>query len=187
MSAILPLEDPSAAPSSLDWVERGLLPDVLVRAGIRRQCGQRLAQIGAGDAAAAAERTTEFIDAMRAAPIALLPELANAQHYEVPAEFFALVLGPHRKYSCAFWDDSTRDLGMAEERALALTAERAGLANGQRILELGCGWGSLTLWMARQFPDSRIVAVSNSHSQRDSILTRAQLQGLDNVEVITGG
>lgn len=184
MSATLSVEHHSTL-RPLDWVERGLLPDMLVRAGIRHLCAQRLRETGAADATAAAQATTLFVESMRVAPIALLPDLANEQHYEVPAEFFARVLGPQRKYSCAFWDEGVTQLEVAEERALALTAAHAGLADGQRILELGCGWGSLTLWMARQFPASHIVAVSNSHSQRKSILARAQLQGLRNVEVIT--
>jgi cyclopropane-fatty-acyl-phospholipid synthase len=103
----------------------------------------------------------------------------------VPAAFFAQVLGPQRKYSSACWLEGTTDLAQAEETALQLTAQRAGLADGQDVLELGCGWGSLTLWMARHFPRSRIVGVSNSHSQRESILGRAREQGLANVEIIT--
>jgi cyclopropane-fatty-acyl-phospholipid synthase len=122
---------------------------------------------------------------MRTAPVAPVPELANEQHYEVPAEFFAHVLGPRRKYSSAWWPEDVADLGEAEDLALALTAERAELANGQRILELGCGWGSLTLWMARRYPGSQITGVSNSHSQRESIMDRARSEGLTNIEIIT--
>jgi len=173
------------AGASISWVERGLVPDPLVRAGIRRLCEQRRAEIRADDAEASGDITERFIDAMRIAPIAPLPHLANEQHYEVPAEFFAKVLGPQRKYSSAWWPEGTATLAEAEERALAVTAARAQLRNGQDVLELGCGWGSLTLWMARHFPASRIVGVSNSHSQRESILARARAEGLDNVEIRT--
>jgi cyclopropane-fatty-acyl-phospholipid synthase len=167
------------------WAERGLIPDALIRAGIRRLCRQRLAAIGAHDADRAAAITERFVGAMRLSPVAPVPELANEQHYEVPAEFFAQVLGPHRKYSSAWWDEGVTSLEQAEAQALAATAVRAQLVDGQRVLELGCGWGSLTLWMARHFPASRITAVSNSRSQRESILARARAQGLTNVEVIT--
>jgi len=178
-------DSPRLAGTSISWVERGLLPDSLIRAGIRRLCEQRRADIRADDTEAAADLTERFIDGMRTAPIAPMPHLANEQHYEVPAEFFARVLGPHRKYSSAWWPEGTSTLAEAEERALMLTASRAQLENGQSVLELGCGWGSLTLWMARRYPASRIVGVSNSHSQRDSILARAREAGLDNIEIRT--
>ncbi len=173
------------AASSISWIERGLVPDPLVRAGIRRLCAARLAEIAAEDAEVAARRTEDFVRSMAAAPVAPLPELANEQHYELPAEFFARVLGPNRKYSCAWWPDDVQDLAEAEDLALLATMERAGLANRQNVLELGCGWGSLTLAMARRYPDSRIVGVSNSHSQRASIMERAAAEGLANVQIIT--
>jgi cyclopropane-fatty-acyl-phospholipid synthase len=122
---------------------------------------------------------------MDAAPIALVPARANQQHYEVPADFFGLVLGPHRKYSCAWWPEGTADLAAAEAHALAATCERAGIANGQSILELGCGWGSLTLWMAARYPASRITAVSNARSQRAWIEGEAARRGLSNLRVRT--
>ena len=99
---------------------------------------------------------------MKRSPIALRTESANAQHYEVPAAFFERVLGPRMKYSSAFYPDGCSNLAAAEENMLRLTCDRARLTDGQDILELGCGWGSLTLWMAEQFPNSRITAVSNS-------------------------
>jgi cyclopropane-fatty-acyl-phospholipid synthase len=122
---------------------------------------------------------------MEASDVAPLPHLANEQHYEVPAQFFALALGPHRKYSSAWWPEGITHLADAEATALAATCERAGLCDGQTILELGCGWGSLTLWMAGHYPCSQITAVSNSHSQRAWILGEAERRGLPNVEVIT--
>jgi cyclopropane-fatty-acyl-phospholipid synthase len=127
----------------------------------------------------------QFAQAMDSYPIAIDTEAANAQHYELPEDFFALVLGPQRKYSCCLYDDGIDTLVEAEERALAVTAARAGLADSQRILELGCGWGSLSLWMARHYRSARIVSVSNAHSQRAFIAGAAKDQGLSNLDVIT--
>ena len=170
---------------AINWVEQGLVPDAVIRAGIRRLCEQRLSEIGAGDCESASLATEAFARAMAESEIAPLPHLANTQHYEVPADFFALALGPHRKYSSAWWPDGTQTLAQAEAAALAATCEHAGLEDGQSILELGCGWGSLTLWMAARYPQSSITAVSNSHSQRTWILEEAARRGLGNVEVIT--
>ncbi len=170
---------------ALEFTERGILPDLLVRAGIRRLLQARLDEIAAQDPAAAAAQAEDFAATMRSAPIALLPEKANEQHYEVPSDFFAQVLGGRRKYSSAWWPQGVNDLDAAEEAALATTAERAQLADGQRILELGCGWGSLTLWMAEHYPRAHITAVSNSRSQRAHIEAEAQRRGLANVQVIT--
>jgi cyclopropane-fatty-acyl-phospholipid synthase len=170
---------------ALDFTERGIVPDLLVRAGIRRLLQGRLAEIAAHDPAAAADQAEAFAASMRRAPIALLPEKANEQHYEVPSSFFGQVLGKRRKYSSAWWPSGVVDLDAAENAALATTAERAELADGQRILELGCGWGSLTLWMAEHYPRARITAVSNSHSQRAHIEAEAQRRRLANVKVIT--
>jgi cyclopropane-fatty-acyl-phospholipid synthase len=126
-----------------------------------------------------------FARAMSDYPIAINTDDANAQHYELPSEFFALVLGPQRKYSSCLYTKGTETLAEAEELALAATARHADLADGQRILELGCGWGSLSLWMARQFPRSQIVSVSNSHSQRAFIEQRAQAENLTNLHIVT--
>ena len=175
----------SVANLAINCAERGVVPDAVVRAGIRRLVASRLEEIRAGSAEQASERTEEFVSAMRRAAIATLQHKANEQHYEVPAEFFAHVLGPRRKYSSAWWPDGVDDLGRAEDAALAATCERARLADGQRILELGCGWGSLTLWMAERYPESRITAVSNSHSQRAYIESEAVRRRLPNVAVTT--
>ncbi|MGE0383704.1 MAG: cyclopropane-fatty-acyl-phospholipid synthase family protein [Gammaproteobacteria bacterium] len=166
-------------------VERGVVPDALVRLGIRRLLEQRLAEIGDREPDAAAEAAERFVAAMREAPIAPLPQLANAQHYELPPEFFARVLGPHMKYSCCHWPPGATDLETAERSALESTCERAGIGEGQDILELGCGWGSLSLWMARRHPSSRVTAVSNSRPQREFILARARQAGLANLVVLT--
>jgi cyclopropane-fatty-acyl-phospholipid synthase len=173
------------ARTALNWVEQGLVPDRVVRAAIRRLCEARLADIGAGDCERSAAAAERFIDSMDRAPIALLPERANEQHYEVPARFFGQVLGPRRKYSCACWPAGTRTLAAAETAALRLSCERARLADGQDVLELGCGWGSLTLWMAQRFPASRITAVSNSISQRAWIEGECARRGFGKVRVIT--
>ncbi|HUP09521.1 MAG TPA: cyclopropane-fatty-acyl-phospholipid synthase family protein [Caldimonas sp.] len=170
---------------ALAFTERGVVPDRLVRSGIRRLLQERLGEIGEGDAAAAAAHGEAFVAAMREAPIALVPEKANEQHYEVPAEFFGHVLGRHRKYSSGWWPQGVETLDAAEAAALQATCERAGLADGQHVLELGCGWGSLSLWVAERFPASRITAVSNSHSQRAWIEAEARRRGLVNLQVVT--
>ena len=162
-------------------VERLPLPDSLTRAGIEALCGRtarRLAAQGAGADAA-------FAAAMAAFPVALHTDAANQQHYEVPAAFFGYVLGPRRKYSCALYDAGAATLADAEERALAETVAHADLADGQDILELGCGWGSLSLFMAERLPRARITAVSNSASQRRHIEAEAARRGLTNLRVVT--
>ena len=170
---------------AISWVEQGLVPDAVIRGGIRRLCERRLKEIAATNCETATQLIERFVSSMEASDIAPLPQLANEQHYEVPAQFFALALGPHRKYSSAWWPQGTTSLADAEATALAATCEDAELSDGQTILELGCGWGSLTLWMAGHYPNSRITAVSNSHSQRAWILGEAERRGLPNVEVIT--
>ena len=170
---------------AVGWVEQGLVPDRVVRLGIRRLLKDRLDEQHATDAEAADEMAQAFVAQMRGAPIALVPEKANEQHYEVPAEFFARTLGPHRKYSSCFWGDGAETLAQAESHALRITCERAGLRDGQDILELGCGWGSLSLWMADHYRDSQVTAVSNSHSQRHHIEREAAARGLVNLRVIT--
>lgn len=170
---------------ALNWTEQGLVPDAAIRAGIRRLLRRRKDEIGADDAEAGALAAEAFIASMDRSPVALLPEKANEQHYEVPADFYAIALGRHRKYSACHWSDDTHGLDIAEARALSMTCRNAQLDNGQEILELGCGWGSLTLWMAASYPGSTITAVSNSASQRDYILGESARMGLDNVNVIT--
>jgi len=169
-------------------LERDVLPDPLVRAGIRQILRQRLREEGERDQYRQRIKLERFVAQLRSSPIAVQTGAANAQHYEVPAEFFELVLGPRMKYSCGLWDDDPADqaaLPGAEEAMLAVTCERAALADGQRILELGCGWGSLTLYMAERFPGASIVAVSNSASQRVFIERRAAERGLRNVRLLT--
>lgn len=175
----------AAARMAIDWVEQGLVPDSVIRRGIRRLLARRLDEIAATNCEAGARSVEMVLKAMHAGPIALVPELANAQHYEVPATFFEQVLGPRGKYSACHWGPGVTDLAGAEEQALALTCEHAGLSDGQDILELGCGWGSLSLWMAEHYPASRVTAVSNSRSQKDFIDARASQMGLKNLRVLT--
>jgi cyclopropane-fatty-acyl-phospholipid synthase len=175
----------TVADLAIALTEKGVLPDVLVRTGIRRLLADRLAEIHARNAEDAARESEAFVAGMRRAPIALVPHKANEQHYELPPEFFAQVLGPRRKYSSAWWPEGTTALAQAEDAALQATCERAGLADGQQVLELGCGWGSLTLWMAERYPASRITALSNSRPQREWIEAEARRRGLANIAVVT--
>jgi cyclopropane-fatty-acyl-phospholipid synthase len=175
----------AASVRTIDWVEQGRVPDTLVRAGIRRLLRARLEQLHADDVQRSSELTEAFVASMRIAAVALVPATANEQHYEVPAEFFALVLGRHRKYSSCYYESSLQSLDEAEAAALRISCERAQLADGQEVLELGCGWGSLSLWMAERYPRSRITAVSNSHSQRAYIEQEAHGRGLKNLKIIT--
>jgi len=174
-----------AAPGPLGWAERGWIPDAVLRLAIRRMCAQRLRDEHAADPAMAARRGAALLAELRCSPVAIHADAANRQHYELPPAFFERCLGPRLKYSACFYPTGTETLAEAEEAMLALYGERAQLADGQDILELGCGWGSLTLWMAERYPRSRIVAVSNSAPQRGFIERRCRERGLDNVRVVT--
>ncbi|NDC37356.1 MAG: class I SAM-dependent methyltransferase [Proteobacteria bacterium] len=168
----------------IELMERGLIPESLVRMGIRAICRERIVeQTGTPEQESA--RLQAFIEQVKREPIAVLTEKANEQHYELPPEFFTAVLGKHRKYSSCFYQTGTETLDQAEADMLALSAARAEIVDGHSILELGCGWGSMTLWLASQFPRSSIVGVSNSKPQRDFILAEAAKRGLSNVEIIT--
>ncbi len=175
---------------SLNLLERDLLPDWLVRVGIRRLLVQRLREEDKGSPELQQAHLMRLVDQLKREPVAIETAAANAQHYEVPSRFFELVLGKHLKYSSALWLDGNRTLGhaeldQAEEAMLVLTTERAGLADGQRVLELGCGWGSLSLYMAERFPRNQIVSVSNSSSQKQFIDAQASARGLQNLQIIT--
>ena len=171
--------------ASLELAERGWLPDAVLRAGIRRLVRARLTSENARVGGDPTRAEAEFSACLAASPIALVPEKANEQHYEVPPEFFKLALGKHRKYSCCYYPSGTERLDEAEEKMFALTCERAQLRDGIDILELGCGWGSLTLWMAEHYPAARITAVSNSNPQREFITALCRERGIGNVEVLT--
>lgn len=157
------------AQTALHWSEQGYVPDKVIRHGIKRLLVVRLIEIDHSDNESMAEAQYRFIRDMHQVPIALLPEKANEQHYEVPAEFFHTLLGKHKKYSCCYWPANVESLDEAEQMALLDTCNHAQLQDGQKILELGCGRDSLTLWMAQHYPNSQIDALSNSHSQREYI------------------
>lgn len=174
--------------SAAEWcLEQGWVPDPLVRAGIRRICARRLREEAAGSDTDREVGFAALVASMRRGPIASDPAAANRQHYEVPAAFYEQVLGPHLKYSCGFWPAGVDTLVGAERAMLDLTCERAKLADGQTLLDLGCGWGALALYAADRFPASRIVAVSNSRRQRAFIEAKAAELGLGNVAVWTAG
>jgi len=155
-------------------VDSGLVPEPVLRAGIRAVCALRLYEQRDRDDRA-------LVASLRGSEIAIETAAANAQHYEVAPAFFERVLGPHLKYSSCFWPPGVATLADAERAMLELTCARAGIVDGQRILDLGCGWGSLSLWMAQRFPNARITAVSNSQAQRAFITARAPA----NLDVIT--
>ncbi|HET9679503.1 MAG TPA: class I SAM-dependent methyltransferase, partial [Gammaproteobacteria bacterium] len=158
--------------SMIDLAERRLLPDSLIRFGIRRLLRKRLADEKSADFAQQNEKLYQLLDTLRAGPVALNTDSANEQHYEVPTQFFMHALGTRLKYSCCYWPDGVHGLSAAEDAMLALTCERADLHDGQTVLELGCGWGSLSLWMAEHYPASQFTVVSNSRSQRETIESR---------------
>ena len=167
--------------SVIGTAERVPLPDLVIRAAVQRLCSRTATRLARGNA----ESDAFFADEMAARAIAKHTDAASAHHYEVPAAFFARSLGPNRKYSSCFYKGPESTLQEAEEEALRQTVAHADLADGQSILELGCGWGSLSLWMARQFRNAEITVVPNSHSQREHIERQAASRGLRNLRVIT--
>ncbi|HUA24981.1 MAG TPA: class I SAM-dependent methyltransferase [Steroidobacteraceae bacterium] len=174
-----------ARPSAgvLGWAERGILPDLLIRRGIRNLCARRLGHELRGTLEERAERFRSRIESLGSSPIAIHADAANAQHYELPPAFFQHCLGRRLKYSCGYYRRGDETLDQAEEAMLELYAERAELEDGQSILELGCGWGSLTLWMAERYPRASIRAVCNSHSQRQFIEQQCLRRRIGNVQV----
>ncbi|MGH7785775.1 MAG: SAM-dependent methyltransferase [Candidatus Binatia bacterium] len=162
--------------------ESGRLPDGLLRAGIRLFAAERLRE-EARKADGGAQRALR--DELRRSPVALHVEAANQQHYELPPAFFQAVLGRHLKYSSAYWPAGVGDLDAAEAAMFELYATRAQLQDGQRVLDLGCGWGSLSLWLAARYRRSRVVGVSNSRPQAEFIRAAAAARGLDNLEITT--
>jgi cyclopropane-fatty-acyl-phospholipid synthase len=165
--------------------ESGWLPDWLVRAGIRSIVASRRRELLGQGTEARFARKQRFLEELRQAPIAVATHRANEQHYEVAPAFFELVLGPRMKYSTGLWEAGVDSLAHSEDKMLAATCERAGLADGMRVLDLGCGWGSLTLWIAEHFRKCDVLGMSNSKLQREFILRRAAELGLPNVDVVT--
>jgi cyclopropane-fatty-acyl-phospholipid synthase len=166
-------------------LETDRLPDPLIRWGIRNMLAQKVKEETKPSWEARQQALIDFVEALKRSPIAIETDAANEQHYEVPSEFFDRVLGPRKKYSSAYWHDSTRTLAEAEEIMLALTCKRADVQDGQTILELGCGWGSLSLWLAEKYPNATIVGVSNSRSQKVYIDAQAKARGFNNLEILT--
>ncbi|MFO1518273.1 MAG: cyclopropane-fatty-acyl-phospholipid synthase family protein [bacterium] len=164
---------------------KGLLPDALVRLGIRRLLKTRLRQEDKGNPKNQRAHLEALVENLKQSPIALHAQAANAQHYEVPSRFYELCLGKHLKYSSAYWPEGVDTLDAAEAAMLRLTCERARLEDGLQILELGCGWGSLSLWMAEHFPKSRITGVSNSRTQKAFIDSQIEKRKLQNLKILT--
>lgn len=164
----------------IQLAERGLVGDRAIRAGIRKLLRERLKSVAENP-----RSSTQWMQALESLPLAVDTDAANEQHYEIPAAYFERVLGPHLKYSAGYWPDGVATLEASEAAMLALSCERAELVDGQRILELGCGWGSLSLWMAARYPASEITAISNSGSQRAYIEAQAAERGLKNLRVVT--
>lgn len=170
---------------AIKLAESGKLPDSFIRIGIRSRLARTLSSVGSGWMEENDLSLKDWIEVLDNSPVALVPEKANEQHYELPAEFFELVLGEHLKYSSGYWPNGQKTVSDAEKAMLALSCERADIKDRMSILELGCGWGSLTLWMAKEFPNCSIMAVSNSNGQREFIERRAESEGLTNVSVLT--
>jgi cyclopropane-fatty-acyl-phospholipid synthase len=166
-------------------LEKGVVPDTVLRAGSLLGVWKREYRESRGGVVAQQNRQRALLERMSSGPIAEDPEKANEQHYELPTEFLGLFLGPRRKYSGCLWPEGVDTLAQAEEAMLELSCSRAGVQDGMRILDLGCGWGSLSLWLAEQFPAASIVGVSNSHGQREWIRSEASRRGFSNLSVIT--
>lgn len=182
----------SLVSAAIGAIERGMVPDAVTRWGIRRLCRQRLAMLPhesertAWNGPSAHPWKTDFMAMMDASPIAMETEAANEQHYELPPEFFTTYLGPRRKYSACTWSKGATDIATAEQHSLEQVCQRAEIADGMRILDLGCGWGSFTLWALEHFPNCRLTSVSNSAPQREFIISEAKRKGWDQrLEVIT--
>jgi cyclopropane-fatty-acyl-phospholipid synthase len=166
-------------------LEKNILPDALLRTAIRKRLKNTLKKQKQPTPRLQEEQMQRLIARLSSSPIAINTSNANEQHYEVPAGFYRIVLGPWLKYSCGLWSNNASDLQQSEEAMLALTIERADIENGERILDLGCGWGSFSLFAAKKFPDKHFTAVSNSVSQREFIEVTAKQSGIENLEVIT--
>ncbi|POM21375.1 cyclopropane-fatty-acyl-phospholipid synthase [Burkholderia cepacia] len=191
MTATASQPSPARMPAPGDtWLirccERGWLPDPLIRAGMRTLLRQRLRDEHLFDGERRTAAFDRLVHELNASPIAIDTHAANTQHYEVPGAFFEAHLGPRLKYSCGYYPHGNETLAQAEDAMLSLYAERAGLADGQRILDLGCGWGSLSLWLAERYPHARIVGLSNAHGQRNFIEQYAARRGLTNLRIVTG-
>ncbi|MEA9355876.1 cyclopropane-fatty-acyl-phospholipid synthase family protein [Bacteriovorax sp. PP10] len=165
-------------------LENGYMPDPITRVGIRSLVKARLHE-SFRETANDPQYLKNYAKKLKLSPLAIMTNEANKQHYEVPTAFYDLSLGRHKKYSSCYWDQDTKTLEEAEQKALDLSIEHAQVQDGMRVLELGCGWGSLSLELARRFPNSKIVAVSNSKTQKEYIDNQAISRGLENLTVLT--
>ncbi|MBM9499766.1 class I SAM-dependent methyltransferase [Leptospira sp. 201903071] len=168
-----------------DLMERDIFPDWLIRIRIRQLLKQRLRNENKGSLEKNQEHLMEYVNVLKKSPIAIHTGSANEQHYEVPSEFFKLVMGKHMKYSSGYWETKNTSFDESERRMLEITCERAKIENGMSVLDLGCGWGSLSLFMAEKFPKSSITGVSNSKSQKKFIDGEAKKRGLKNLTILT--
>lgn len=166
-------------------LEKNQMPDFLIRTGIRKICAQRLKEEAVGDFEKQHDKFMSFVNILKESPIAVETRAANEQHYEVPTKFFQLTLGKHLKYSSGYWREGVTSLDQSEEDMLNLSCERAELKDGMRILECGCGWGSLSLFMAAKYPNSKVIGVSNSRTQKAFIDEVAKARGLTNLSIVT--
>lgn len=160
--------------------EMGWVPDGLIRLGIQRLCSKRLKEL-----ALIPDGIEKHIAILKNSPLAVEVDSANQQHYEIPAEFFQVILGPNLKYSCGYWSSKTTTLSESEEASLQIVVDRAQIEPGMKILELGCGWGALSLFIAKKFPESQVVSISNSRSQKKFIESRAQAERIRNLQILT--
>jgi cyclopropane-fatty-acyl-phospholipid synthase len=166
-------------------LERNLIPDTLIRSAIRSNCEQRLKDENIDDLEKQHEKFMKFVAMLRESPIAVETRAANEQHYEVPTKFFQMVLGKNLKYSSGYWKEGVTSFDQSEDDMLALTCERADLKDGQQVLECGCGWGSLSLFMAARYPSSQVTGVSNSRTQKIFIDSETKKRGITNLTIIT--
>jgi cyclopropane-fatty-acyl-phospholipid synthase len=166
-------------------LENDRIPDTLIRIGIRKYLKQRLRDERKGNTELQQQHFMKLVAELKSSPIAVNTSDANSQHYEIPTEFYQYCLGKHLKYSCGYWREGIEDINISEEDMLRLTCQRAELIDGQQVLELGCGWGSLSLYMAVNYPESRFTVVSNSRTQKEYIDRQAIELNLDNLTVIT--
>jgi len=166
-------------------LEKNIFPDWLIRIRIRQLLDLRIKQEKKENAEAQLAHKINYVKSLKESPIAVHTKDANEQHYEVPSEFFTYVMGPRMKYSSGYWPYSSTSFAESEEAMLKLTVERAELSNGMRVLDLGCGWGSISLYVAEKFPKCKVVGVSNSKTQKQFIDQRAKERGLKNLTILT--
>jgi len=166
-------------------VETDFIPETIIRIVVRAMLSQKLKEEQLSTPQKKQERLMQFVEELKLSPIAIETKAANKQHYELPTSFFQLILGPNLKYSCALWNNPQDTLEQAEENMLSLYCKRAEITDGQSILDLGCGWGSMSLYLAKNYPNSKITALSNSSTQREYIENKANQLKLNNLKVIT--